>query len=85
MVPVDYDVETNLSPGEEISLVNAFRGLGPQGFTSAQVPYVGDVDLPGEGDSIVADDAAKARLVSTMLLAPPAQSPLGPVSPAVKT
>ena len=75
MVPVDYDVETNLSPGEEISLVNAFRGLGP----------FGDVDLPGEGDSIVADDAAKARLVSTMLLAPPAQSPLGPVSPAVKT
>jgi LCP family protein required for cell wall assembly len=79
------DVETNLSPGEEISLVNAFRGLGPQGFTSAQVPYVRDVDLPGEGDSIVADDAAKARLVRTMLFDPPTPAPLGAVSPAVKT
>lgn len=78
---VRKDVETNLSPGEEISLANAFRDLTPQRFVSAQVPYIGDVVLPGSGDSIIADEAAKARLVRTMLLDPPPAPtvPGGPV------
>jgi LCP family protein required for cell wall assembly len=77
------DVDTNLSLGEELSLVNAFRGLDPKHFVSAQVPYVGDVVLPGEGDSILPDETAKARLVRTMLSVDPA--PTNTSAATVKT
>ncbi|HTW84713.1 MAG TPA: LCP family protein [Candidatus Sulfotelmatobacter sp.] len=80
---VRKDVETNLSAAEEISLANAFRDFTPAAFRSAQVPYTGDVDLPGEGDSIIPDEAAKARLVRQMLLTVPADP--APAAAAVKT
>jgi LCP family protein required for cell wall assembly len=62
------DVETDLTPGEEISLAAAFAHLGSSDVVTAQVPYTSSIDLPDYGDSIVADDAAKQHLVSTMLL-----------------
>jgi LCP family protein required for cell wall assembly len=64
------DVETNLTPEEEVSIAYAFRDVPLSAVRTAQVPYIGTVDLPGYGDSIVADDAAKADLVRTMLLDP---------------
>jgi polyisoprenyl-teichoic acid--peptidoglycan teichoic acid transferase len=61
------DVETNLTPGEELSLFAAFARLGAHDIVTAQVPYTTSIDLPGYGDSIVADEAAKQRLVAAML------------------
>ncbi len=78
------DVDTNFALQEQLGLAYAFRDAQPADVVAAQVPYVRDVDLPDYGDSIVADDAAKAQLVSTMLLAPsalPAPSP----SPATRS
>jgi LCP family protein required for cell wall assembly len=81
---VRKDVETNLSVGEEISLVNAFRDLDSTHVVTAQVPYVGDVNLPGEGDSILPDETAKARLVQQMLFYPAPPSAAEPAA-SVKT
>ncbi len=67
---VNKDVQTNLSAQEELSLAAAFKDIPGSNIVTAQVPYVRDVDLPGYGDSIVADDDAKSRLVRTMLLGP---------------
>jgi LCP family protein required for cell wall assembly len=67
---VHKDIETNLSPTEELSLAAAFAGLTPKDIATAQVPYTGSIDLPGEGDSIVADEPAKRALVARMLAAP---------------
>ena len=73
---VNKDVQTNLTMQEELSIANAFRTIGPANMTAAQVPYTSEVDLPDYGSSIVADDAAKRRLVRTMLYdAPPTPAP----------
>jgi hypothetical protein len=42
---------------------------------SNQVPYTADIDLPDYGDSLVPDTQARAHLVATMLVAPPAPEP----------
>lgn len=68
------DVETDFSVPEQLSLVYAFRDVSPKDIATAQVPYVHSVLLPGYGDSIVADEGAKARLVRDMLLSPRAAS-----------
>ena len=68
---VNRDVQTNLTPQEEVSLAYAFRDLSPSRVVTEQVPYVRDIDLPGYGDSIVPDEGAKAQLVRKMLLDPP--------------
>jgi LCP family protein required for cell wall assembly len=70
---IHKDVETNLTPSQELSLAAAFANVPPKDIVTAQVPYVGSVDLPGEGNSIVPDQAAKRVLVARML-ADPAQS-----------
>jgi len=71
---ISKDVQTNLSTREEISLAYALRNVTSSRIVTAQVPYVRVVDLPGYGDSIVADESEKVRLVRTMLLAPKARS-----------
>lgn len=68
------DVETNLRPAEQLSLALAFANLTPKDIATAQVPYVGSIDLPDYGDSILPDEAAKRALVARML-ADPAPSP----------
>ncbi|HTJ27522.1 MAG TPA: LCP family protein [Candidatus Limnocylindria bacterium] len=65
------DVQTNLTTQEELSLAYAFRDIQPSEMKTAQVPYTGDVDLPGYGDSIVADEAAKRKLVTALLMPVP--------------
>jgi anionic cell wall polymer biosynthesis LytR-Cps2A-Psr (LCP) family protein len=74
------DVETDLTPSEEISLVAAFAHLGSNDVVTAQVPYTTSIDLPDYGDSIVANDVAKHQLVASMLLdaAPQAQATARP-------
>jgi LCP family protein required for cell wall assembly len=72
------DVQTDLTTGEEVSLAAAFAGAGPQDIVTAQVPFSGTVELPGEGDSIVPDERAKQALVASMLMPPPARAPLPP-------
>ncbi len=64
------DVETNFSAQEELSIAYAFRDVTLNHIAMAQVPYVREVDLPGYGSSIVADDNVKAQLVRSMLLSP---------------
>lgn len=64
------DVETNLTPAEQLAVLMAFAHLTPGELRTAQVPYVASIDLPGFGDSILPDQAAKRELVASMLLAP---------------
>ena len=66
------DIETNFTTQEEVASAMAFAHLTPRDIRTAQVPYVADVMLPGYGDSIVPDEAAKRRLVAALLIDPPA-------------
>jgi len=63
---VNKDVQTNFTAREELSLAYALRSVSPGRIETAQVPYTAETTLPGYGSSIVADDAAKARLVAHM-------------------
>jgi LCP family protein required for cell wall assembly len=79
------DVQTDLTMGEEISLAAAFAGTGAKDIVTAQVPYASTVDLPDDGDSIVADDRAKRALVAAMLMPPKAPAPVAPAIDDVAT
>lgn len=68
------DVETSLTAGEELSIANAFSSMSPGAVKSAQVPYVGDKNVPDYGNVIIPDVAARAKLVQDMLIDPPAPS-----------
>lgn len=65
------NVTTDLSTRELMSLAWAFRDVDPHAIATAQVPYTNDVTLPDGGDALVADDAAKRRLVKQLMLGPP--------------
>jgi hypothetical protein len=65
-------VQTDFSDSELLSIATFYQGDSNLAVITNQVPYVDDIDLPGYGDSLVPDTAARARLVSTMLVAPPA-------------
>ncbi|MGC1381487.1 MAG: LCP family protein [Candidatus Baltobacteraceae bacterium] len=68
-------VQTDFTDSELISLATFFQGMSDSEVISAQVPYTETEDLPGYGDSLVPDTAARARLVATMLAAPVAPVP----------
>jgi LCP family protein required for cell wall assembly len=70
-----HDVQTNLTPNEELSLANGFAQIGKNAIQTAQVPYVGDKTVPDYGDVIIPDAAARTHLVRTMLLQPPRPQP----------
>jgi len=69
------NVQTNFSRPELLSLANYYAGITPAQIIAHQVPYVANVYLPGYGDSIVPDRTARARLVQSMLIAPPSPAP----------
>ncbi len=69
------NVQTDLSDSELLSIATYYQGIAPAAIVSNQVPYTGDVDLPGYGDSLVPDSSARAHLVATMLTPQPAQLP----------
>ena len=71
---VRRDIETTLTPSEELSLASAFSNAAPGSIQTAQVPYVDDKVVPVYGDVIVPDTQARARLVRTMLIDPPRPS-----------
>jgi LCP family protein required for cell wall assembly len=64
------DVDTNITPQEQLSSVVALAHTAPKDIQTAQVPYVRSIDLPGYGDTIVPDDAERRRLVAALLLDP---------------
>lgn len=61
-----HDVDTDLTPREELSLALAFAHINPHDVKTAQVPYLDTVMLPDYGDSLVPDERAKVRLVASM-------------------
>jgi LCP family protein required for cell wall assembly len=67
---VHNDVETDISPREQLSTAVAYAHLTPKDITTAQVPYASTVDLGAYGDSLVPDVDARKKLVDTMLRDP---------------
>jgi LCP family protein required for cell wall assembly len=64
---VRNDVETNITPSEQLSTAVAYAHLTPKDVVTAQVPYTSTEPLGNYGEALVADPAAKRRLVATML------------------
>lgn len=64
------DVDTSLTPTEQLAILMAFARMSQRDIRTAQVPYVASIDLPDYGDSIVADEVKKRRLVASMLFSP---------------
>jgi LCP family protein required for cell wall assembly len=60
------DVQTDLTPREELSLAVAFARLKASDIVTAQVPFTTAVNLPDYGDAIVPDEVEKRRLVGAM-------------------
>lgn len=71
---VHRSVTTNMSEGEMFAIANYFMDIKQADIHQAQVPYLDDV-LLGDEDVLVPDQIAKAKLVHTMLLAPPVPQP----------
>jgi hypothetical protein len=69
------DVQTDFTDSELLAMASYFQGLPDDAIVNAQVPYTGDVDLPGYGDSLLPDVEGRARLVASMLVAPPSPEP----------
>jgi polyisoprenyl-teichoic acid--peptidoglycan teichoic acid transferase len=67
---IHKDIETNLTQAEMLSLATYFSGTRPKDVRFAQIPYTSDVEL-ADGDDLIPDDSAKAKLVRNMLIAPP--------------
>lgn len=74
---VHDDVSTDFTPRELLSLAWAFRDADPHAMRTAQVPFTGDVQL-ADGDALVADEDAKARLVQRLMLGSFATAPPSP-------
>jgi polyisoprenyl-teichoic acid--peptidoglycan teichoic acid transferase len=68
-------VQTDFTDPELVTLASYFQGISSSSIVSSQVPYTADVDLPGNGDSLVPDTAGRAHLVATMLVAAPTPLP----------
>ncbi|MGC2633765.1 MAG: LCP family protein [Candidatus Cybelea sp.] len=68
-------VQTDFTDQELFSIATYFQGVPNFAIVSKQVPFTADVDLPGYGDSLVPDTQARARLVASMLVAPPVPVP----------
>ncbi|HEY5350734.1 MAG TPA: LCP family protein [Candidatus Lustribacter sp.] len=67
---IGKDIDTNMTPAEELATAMTFSHVSVRDIHTAQVPYVGTIDLPGYGDSILPDEAKKQALVASMLSLP---------------
>jgi LCP family protein required for cell wall assembly len=67
---VRNDVETDISPREQLSTAVAFAHLSAKDIQTAQVPYTSTVALGPYGDSLVPDEDAKKKLVAAMFRGP---------------
>jgi LCP family protein required for cell wall assembly len=85
---VHKDVETDLSPQEELSLATEFANVAPSSIKTEQVAYTGDKDLPLAGSVIIPDDAAKTAQVARLFgpepppVPAPGQQDLAAIAPA---
>ena len=68
-------VDTDFADSELLSIADYYQGAANSAIVSNQVPYTDDVNLPGYGDSLVPDTAARAHLVATMLVTQPSAMP----------
>jgi len=66
---VRRDVDTDFSFREEFVSIMALAHIEQSDVRTAQVPYVNSVNLPGYGDTIIADSRMKRKLVDEMLIA----------------
>ena len=71
---INRDVQTNFTQSELVTLASYFSGVSLKDVHFAQTPYTGDEEL-ADGDDLVPDKPAIARLVQTMLVAPPTPEP----------
>lgn len=69
------DVQTNLTRDEELSLAQMFSGMPKDGLHQQQIDYVDTKELGDYGEVIIPDPVAKAKVVRTMLIAPPVPTP----------
>jgi LCP family protein required for cell wall assembly len=67
---IGKDIDTNMSTAEELASAMTFARVSTADIHTAQVPYIGTIELPGYGDSILPDEAKKKALVAAMLLSP---------------
>ncbi|MDQ2865035.1 MAG: LCP family protein [Candidatus Eremiobacteraeota bacterium] len=72
---VRKDIDTNFTDSELLSLASYFSGdLTKDSLHFDAVPYTGDIEL-SDGDDLIADEAAKSKIVQSMLVAPPTPVP----------
>ena len=64
---IGKDIDTNLTLPEKLAAAMSFSHVTNRDIRTAQVPYTGTIDLPGYGNSIVADENRKRALVAAML------------------
>lgn len=72
------DIETDLTPQEELSIANSFANVNLAQIKTEQIPFTGNKDLPLAGDVIIPDENAKAQLVAKLFgpeATPPAAAP----------
>jgi LCP family protein required for cell wall assembly len=63
---VRNDVETDISPREQLSTAVAYAHLSSKDIATAQVPYTSTIPLGPYGDSLVPDEDAKQKLVTAL-------------------
>jgi LCP family protein required for cell wall assembly len=63
---VRNDVETDISPREQLSTAVAYAHLSSKDIRTAQVPYTSTIALGPYGDSLVPDEDEKKKLVAAM-------------------
>ncbi|MGA2395159.1 MAG: LCP family protein [Candidatus Lustribacter sp.] len=82
------DVDTNFTPDEMKSVAWAFRDMNVADVHQTQIPYVSDKELNCCGDVLIADDAAKAKIVAGFIgpyvaeTPPPSADALAAVKPS---
>jgi LCP family protein required for cell wall assembly len=67
---VRNDVQTDISPREQLSTAVAYAHLTAKDIRTAQVPYTSTIMLGPYGDSLVPDTDARKKLVDAMLRSP---------------
>jgi polyisoprenyl-teichoic acid--peptidoglycan teichoic acid transferase len=71
---IHRDIQTNFTQSELVTLASYFSGLNLHAIHFAETPYTGDEEL-ADGDDLVPDRPGIAKLVKTMLIAPPTPEP----------
>ena len=71
---LNHDVQTNFTQSELVTLASYFSGLNLHDVHFAETPYTGDEEL-ADGDDLIPNKPEIAKMVETMLIAPPTPQP----------